>query len=82
MKKYFYLVNERNETVVEYYTEKANAETLAELSSTQLYSHFPYEEYGYTDPYNFIADWAVYNTDNRLLEVTIENGIVVLKGDE
>ena len=82
MKEYFYLVNEKKETVVEYYTERENAENLANISSAQLYSHFPYQECGYKDPYKFMIDWSVYNEDNALLEVVVENGIVTVKGDE
>jgi hypothetical protein len=79
-REYYYIVNERNKVVCEYYCTLNEAEMLARFSGCALYLHFPYEEYGYEDPYNFIAEWSVYSDENCRLKVIVgENNLIRLE---
>ena len=80
-KEYFYIVNERHKIVAEFYGYFEEAETIAVLGGCALYEHFPYEEYGYEDPYNFIDEWEVYSYDNYRLGIK-SNGIRQIFVDE
>ena len=43
-----------------------------------VYDHFPYAEYGYEDPYNFVNNWIVTLADGSILTYEVdENGYVV-----
>ena len=43
-----------------------------------VYDHFPYEEYGYEDPYNFSNDWVVTLGSGGILTYEVdENGYIV-----
>ena len=79
---YYYIVNKRSQIVCELRGDKASAEDLAKLSGCTLYDHFPYEECGYEDPFNFIAEWAVYSHDNGRLYVQLdpENRVSIVEG--
>lgn len=81
-KEYYYIVNEKYKVVCEYYCTRQEAETLARISGCTLHSNFPYEAYGYEDPYNFIAEWSVYSDDNSRLYVQLncDNKVSVVEG--
>ena len=81
-KKYYYIVNAKHKIVCEYFCELPDAERLARFSNCPLYDHFPYVEYGYEDPYNFIAEWSVYSNENARLRVELDwkNRVSVVEG--
>ena len=85
-KNYFYLVNESTKTCAEFYEEFPTEEFIKEYTDKGLkfYDHFPYVEYGFEDPYNFIAEWYVYNEENRLLTVFVgerKDGTPIIVGN-
>lgn len=47
----------------------------------KLYSHFPHEEYGYYDPYNFSNDWTVYADDGKIIKYELDARNQVLERD-
>ena len=41
-----------------------------------LHTNFPYEEYGYEDPYNFTNEWELFGTQGRITYEVNDKGIV------
>ena len=81
-KNYYYIVNAKHKIVCENYCSREDAEILAKFSGCALYDHFPYKEYGYEDPYSFIAEWSVYSNENFELKVKLDwkNKVVLEEG--
>ena len=61
--EYGYIVDEKNKTVME--VELSKAQVLARAFGKVCLTYFPYEDYGYEDPYNFSNDWTILNEDGQ-----------------
>ena len=71
-KEYFYAVNANTKTCVEFYCSREDFYGYVNAFKVpEHYDHFPYAESGYEDPYNFIDEWSVYNTDTELLSLFV-----------
>lgn len=63
MEDFYYIVVEKSKTVFE--MPASMAITYAKVFNLPYYTHYPYAEFGYEDPYNFTNEWEVYNTKNQ-----------------
>ena len=64
---YYYLVFEKTKTIVEF-TDLVDAQVYHRYFAGKMYSHFPYTEYGYEDPYTFIEEWNLMNRDGMTIK--------------
>jgi hypothetical protein len=85
-KEYFYAVNTNTKTCVEFYCSKEDFYSYVNaFEIAKYYDHFPYAECGYEDPYNFIHEWTVYNSDTKLISVFVgeraDGSPILLMGD-
>lgn len=53
-----------------------NARIYAKIFDGIFYDHFPYEEYGFEDPYTFCNTWIITNQVDDIIEYKVtENGV-------
>lgn len=48
------------------------AAMFAEAFDGQMYPYYPYEDFGYEDPYTFTNEWTVYSAENGYTVVRYE----------
>jgi len=52
------------------------ARIYAKIFGGVFYDHFPYEEYGFEDPYAFCNTWTITNQDDDIIEYEVtEEGV-------
>ena len=74
--EYVYVAIPSKEVVAEF-TDKEKATAYARAFKGIVYDYFPYEVYGYEDPYSFTNDWIVLNAEGDIIEyhVTEDNTV-------
>ena len=74
---YVYVAIPSKEVVAEF-TDAEVASAYAKAFGGVVYNHFPYEEYGFEDPYNFSNTWVILDTEGDIIEYNVsEDNIVV-----
>ena len=67
-----------NKEVVAEFTDAEVASAYAKAFDGVVWSHFPYEEYGFEDPYSFSNTWIMLNENGDIIEYNVtEDNIVV-----
>ena len=74
--EYVYVAIPSKEVVAEF-TDKEKATAYARAFNGIVYDYFPYENYGYKDPYSFTNNWIVLNAEGDIIEyhVTEDNTV-------
>ena len=62
----YYLVQENHHTCMEVHGERATP--FAKAFGLKIYTHFPYAEYGFEDPYSFVNEWSFFDEDCALIK--------------
>lgn len=80
--EYVYVAIPTKEVIVEF-TDTEVASAYAKTFNGVVWNHYPYEEYGYEDPYAFTNDWVVLNSAGNIIEydVTEDNIVVEVNAD-
>ena len=74
---YVYVAIPSKEVVAEF-TDVEVASAYAKAFGGVVWNHFPYEEYGFEDPYNFSNTWVMLNENGDIIEYNVtEDNIVV-----
>lgn len=76
--EYVYVAIPSKEVIAEF-TDKKKAAAYARAFNGIVYDYFPYEVYGYKDPYNFANNWIVLDTDGDIIEYNSYSDNTVLE---
>lgn len=68
--EYVYVAIPSKEVIAEF-TDREMATAYAQAFNGIVYDYFPYENYGYEDPYSFTNAWIVLNTKGDIIEYKI-----------
>ena len=76
-KDYAYIVYPNKKICIEM-EDPEKATIYAKIFNGLAYDHYPYEEYGYEDPYAFTEEWTILtNLDERVSYDFTDNGVLV-----
>ena len=75
---YVYVAIPSKEVIVEF-TNAEVASVYAKTFNGVVWNHFPYEEYGFEDPYNFSNTWTVCNTEGDIIEYNVTEDNIVME---
>lgn len=73
---YAYIVFPNNKVCVEIQDPEV-AQIYQKTFGGILYNHFPYEEYGFEDPYAFVNEWSFTNAEGNTIEYNVTDAGVV-----
>ena len=75
--EYVYVAIPSKEVIAEF-TDREMATAYAQAFNGIVYDYFPYEVYGFEDPYSFSNEWVVLNTEGDIIEYNVaEDNTVV-----
>lgn len=69
---YVYVALPRQEVVAEF-TDIEVANAYAKSFNGVVYKHFPYQEYGFEDPYEFTNTWTVVDAEGDIIEYQVND---------
>lgn len=73
-KDYNYIVYPEKKVCIE--VDSVNSHVYVQTFGGIAYDHFPYEEYGYTDPYSFTEEWEVFGNSGRIEYEFDKDGLI------
>ena len=80
--EYVYIAFPNKQNIIEF-KDAETAHIYAMLFGGIFWDYYPYEEYGFEDPYNFTNEWVVTNENGDIIEyVVTKNGVEEVKVDE
>mgnify|MGYP003297470051 CR=1 FL=1 len=75
---YVYVAIPEHKAIVEF-TDMEVASAYAKAFGGIVYNYFPYEKYGFEDPYNFSNEWVVLNEAGDIIEYEVSEDSIVME---
>ena len=76
--EYVYVAIPSKEVIAEF-TDREIATAYAQAFNGIVYDYFPYEVYGFEDPYNFSNEWVVLNVEGDIIEYNVAEDNTVME---
>ena len=76
--EYVYVAIPSKEVVAEF-TDAEVASAYAKAFGGVVWNHFPYEEYGFEDPYSFSNTWVILDAEGDIIEYNVSEDNIVLE---
>ena len=72
---FFYVVFENRKIVIESEDERF-AKAYADTFDGKYYTYFPYADYGYEDPYSFLEEWKLWDSNGNVISYRWDGDIL------
>ena len=76
--EYVYVAIPTKEVVAEF-TDVEVASAYAKAFGGVVWNHFPYEKYGFEDPYSFSNTWVTLDAEGNIIEYNVTKDNIVVE---